>query len=92
MLADDVVFVAPGGMLGDGKAACVEFYGGWIEAFPDAHVAVTGLQIIDNVAVEEGTFSGTQGASSTALSATSRRPDALSRWTTSRCSTSAMGA
>ena len=60
VLADDVVFKAPGGMHGKGKAACVEFYGGWIEAFPDAHVAVTGLQIIDDVAIEEGTFTGTQ--------------------------------
>jgi ketosteroid isomerase-like protein len=60
VLADDVVFKAPGGMHGKGKAACVEFYGGWIEAFPDVHVAVTGLHIIDDVAIEEGTFTGTQ--------------------------------
>jgi len=60
VLADDVVFKAPGAMHGKGKAACVAFYGGWIEAFPDAHVAVTGLHIIDDVAIEEGTFTGTQ--------------------------------
>jgi ketosteroid isomerase-like protein len=60
VLADDVVFKAPGGMKGEGKAACVEFYGGWIEAFPDAHVEVTGVHIIDDVAVEEGIFTGTQ--------------------------------
>jgi ketosteroid isomerase-like protein len=59
VLADDVVFTAPGGMQGSGKAACVEFYGGWIEAFPDVHVDVTGLHIIDDIAVEEGTFTGT---------------------------------
>ena len=47
------------GCEGKGKAACVEFYGGWIEAFPDAHVEVTGVHIIDDVAVEEGTFTGT---------------------------------
>lgn len=60
VLADDVVFRAPGGMQGKGKAACVAFYGGWIEAFPDAHVEVTGLHIINEVAVEEGIFTGTQ--------------------------------
>ncbi len=48
-----------GGMRGEGKAACAEFYGGWIEAFPDAHVDGHRLHIIDDVAVEEGTFTGT---------------------------------
>jgi ketosteroid isomerase-like protein len=61
VLADDVVFRAPGGMEGRGRAACVEFYGGWIEAFPDAHVEVTDVHIIDGIAVEEGTFTGTHG-------------------------------
>ena len=59
VLADDVVFEAPGGMRGEGKAACVEFYGGWFTAFPDAHVEIHGLHIIGDVAVEEGTFTGT---------------------------------
>ena len=61
VLADDVVFRAPGGKESKGRAACVEFYGSWIEAFPDAHVEVTDLHIIDDVAVEEGTFTGTHG-------------------------------
>jgi ketosteroid isomerase-like protein len=60
VLADDVVFRAPGARQGTGKAACVAFYGGWIEAFPDAHVEVTNVHIIDDVAVEEGVFTGTQ--------------------------------
>ena len=60
VLADDVVFNAPGGMRGEGKAACVEFFGGWFVAFPDAHVEVTDLHINGDVAVEEGTFTGTQ--------------------------------
>ena len=38
VLADDVVFETPGGMRGEGKAACVEFFGSWLGAFPDAHV------------------------------------------------------
>ncbi len=59
MLADDVVFEAPGGVRGKGKAACKAFYGGWLVAFPDAHVGVHGLHITGDVAVEEGTFTGT---------------------------------
>jgi ketosteroid isomerase-like protein len=59
VLTEDVVFEAPGGMRGEGKEACVEFYGGWMAAFPDAHVEVSGLHLIDDVAVEEGTFTGT---------------------------------
>lgn len=59
VLADDVVFVAPGGIRGEGRDACAEFYAGWFNAFPDAHVAVNSLHIADDVAVEEGTFTGT---------------------------------
>ena len=58
-LADDVVFQAPGGIAGEGKAACAQFYGGWLDAFPDAHVEVHDLHIAGDVAVEEGTFTGT---------------------------------
>jgi ketosteroid isomerase-like protein len=60
VLADDVVFKAPGGMHGEGKAPCAAFFGGWFAAFPDAHVEVQAVHIIDDVAVEEGTFTGTQ--------------------------------
>ncbi len=59
VLADDVVFEAPGGLRGEGKAACAEFFGGWFAAFPDAHVEVHRLHIVGDVAVEEGTFTGT---------------------------------
>jgi len=59
VLADDVVFAAPGGMQGEGKEACAAFFGGWIAAFPDAHVDVDSVHIVDDVAVEEGTFTGT---------------------------------
>ena len=59
VLADEVVFRAPGGMSGAGKAACVAFFGSWIGAFPDAHVQVHALHVSDDVAVEEGTFTGT---------------------------------
>jgi steroid delta-isomerase-like uncharacterized protein len=59
MLADDVVFRAPGGIGGDGKEACAQFFGGWLGAFPDAHVEIHGLHIVGDVVVEEGTFTGT---------------------------------
>ena len=59
VLADDVVFTAPGGIRGAGKAACVGFFAGWFQAFPDARVDVHDVHFIDDLAVEEGTFSGT---------------------------------
>ena len=60
VLADDVVFAAPGGIHGEGKAACAAFFGGWFAAFPDARVEVQAVHIVDNVAIEAGTFTGTQ--------------------------------
>jgi steroid delta-isomerase-like uncharacterized protein len=59
VLADDVVFRAPGGMQGEGKEACAAFFGGWFAAFSDAHVDVHSVHFVDDVAVEEGTFTGT---------------------------------
>jgi ketosteroid isomerase-like protein len=59
VLADDVVFHAPGEMSGRGKAACAQFFAGWLGAFPDVHVEVHALHIDGDVAVEEGTFTGT---------------------------------
>jgi ketosteroid isomerase-like protein len=59
VLADDAVFEAPGGLHGEGKAACTEFFGSWFAAFPDAHVEVHSLHFTGDVAVEEGTFTGT---------------------------------
>ncbi len=59
VLADDVVFRAPGGIRGAGKAACVAFFGSWLSAFPDGRVDVEAVHIVDNVVVEEGTFTGT---------------------------------
>jgi ketosteroid isomerase-like protein len=59
VLVDDVVFKAPGGIDGEGKGACAAFFGSWFTAFPDAHVEVHAVHIIDSIAVEEGTFTGT---------------------------------
>jgi len=59
VLADDVVVVAPGPVRGEGRAACAAFFGSWFGAFPDAHVEVHALHVAGDVAVEEGTFTGT---------------------------------
>lgn len=58
VLDDNVIFEAPG-MHGEGKAACAEFYGSWFVAFPDAHIEVDSVQILDDIVIEEGTFTGT---------------------------------
>ncbi len=58
VLADDVTYRAPG-ISGQGRAACAEFFAGWFGAFPDAHVEVHALHVTGDVAVEEGTFTGT---------------------------------
>ena len=60
VLADDVVFKAPGDMHGKGKASCAAFFGSWFVAFPNARVDVQAVHIVDDIAVEEGTFTGTQ--------------------------------
>lgn len=59
VLADDVIFEAPGGIRGEGKSECVAFFGRWFESFPDAHVDVKACHFMGDVAVEEGTFTGT---------------------------------
>jgi hypothetical protein len=58
LLADNVVLEAPGGLRGRGKDACAQFFGGWIAAFPDAHVDIQNVEIFD-VGFEEGIFTGT---------------------------------
>jgi steroid delta-isomerase-like uncharacterized protein len=59
LMADDVILAAPGGLRFEGKAAALQFYGVWFEAFPDCRVDINRVIIDDDVAVEEGTFSGT---------------------------------
>jgi steroid delta-isomerase-like uncharacterized protein len=59
LMSDDVILTAPGGLRFEGKAAALQFYGVWLEAFPDCHVDINRVIIDDDVAVEEGTFSGT---------------------------------
>ena len=50
---------APGGMTGQGKAACAQFFADWWDAFPDARVDVRGVHIAGDIVTEEGTFTGT---------------------------------
>jgi ketosteroid isomerase-like protein len=59
LLADDVVFQAPGCPLTAGRQACVEFYSSLFHAFPDAQFEPHKLYVLDEVAIEEGTFAGT---------------------------------
>jgi ketosteroid isomerase-like protein len=58
VLADDVTYSAPGGISGQGRTACAQFFAAWWHTFPDAHVDVHAVQITGDVAVEEGTFTG----------------------------------
>ena len=58
-LADNITFQGPGGIGGEGKGACVAFYRGLFDAFPDARFEVHAVHIADGVTVEEGTFTGT---------------------------------
>ena len=55
ILADNVVFKAPGGIHGEGKEACAAFFGSWFAAFPDARVEVHAVHNVDDIVVEEGT-------------------------------------
>ena len=52
LLADDVIVRAPGGMTGRGKAACLDFFGSWLDAFPDAHVQVNGIHVSDDFVIK----------------------------------------
>jgi hypothetical protein len=76
-------------MAGHGKAACAEFYRGWFDAFPDAHVEVNEVYIIDDVVVEEGSFTGTHNGVLRNPAGDIRPPAAPWRRLTFTCSASA---
>jgi uncharacterized protein (TIGR02246 family) len=59
LVHEDVVFRAPGGIEGEGRAAWLDFHRRWFAEFPDARVDVRTTQVVDDIAVEEGTFTGT---------------------------------
>jgi len=59
LIADDCEAIGPGGMRVRGKQDVLAFNYGWVEAFPDARVDIQRVYIADNVACEEGVFSGT---------------------------------
>jgi ketosteroid isomerase-like protein len=58
-LADDVAFHGPGGIRGEGKTACVAFYRGLFDVFPDARLEVHEIHTAGGVTVEDGTLTGT---------------------------------
>jgi predicted ester cyclase len=58
LMADNVEFKALG-VSGSGRPACSAFYKSWLVAFPDGHVEVKRVEVFGDVAVEEGTFTGT---------------------------------
>lgn len=69
LLADDVVFRAPGAIGSEGRDACLEYYRRWWEDFRDANLEVHAVWVVDDAIVEEGTFTGTHtGAAATGVS------------------------
>ena len=62
LMVDDVTTRAPGCPELDGKEAATAFYRSWLDAFPDAHVEIQALHVLDDAAIEEGVFSGTHRA------------------------------
>ncbi len=58
VLADDIVFHAPGVRCGHGKTTCLAFYEHSFADFPDAELRVINRQVSGGVAVEEGRFVG----------------------------------
>ncbi|HTP27451.1 MAG TPA: nuclear transport factor 2 family protein [Anaeromyxobacteraceae bacterium] len=82
-MADGVSTRAPGGHELVGKEAVKAFFRTWVEAFPDAHLDIAALHILDDVAVEEGVFSGTQRATRMTPAGICRRPGARLASTTS---------
>ena len=68
VLAHDVVLRAPGFDC-EGKDACLEFYGRWLDDFEDAHLEAHDVHVLDDVIVEEGMFTGKHyGAAATGRS------------------------
>ncbi len=62
LMARDVRVTAPGADELRGKTAAREFYKSWIDAFPDAHVEIDAVHVLEDVAIEEGHFTGTHRA------------------------------
>jgi predicted ester cyclase len=61
-MTDDVKTRASGVGELRGKPAVKAFYKGWLDAFPDARVEITSVTITDDLAAEEGVFTGTHRA------------------------------
>jgi steroid delta-isomerase-like uncharacterized protein len=57
--AEDVVLEAPGEVRREGVDAAVEYYMGWLRAFPDAEIRVLGEVAEDDWVAHRFTFEGT---------------------------------
>jgi len=59
LMADDMETTAPGGVVCTGRAECVAFELGWLDAFPDARVTIEMRHVAASSVIEEGIFTGT---------------------------------
>jgi steroid delta-isomerase-like uncharacterized protein len=60
LLTDDVRVRSPGAGEVKGKQSVKAFYKSWVDAFPDARVEIKAVTCTDDMAIEEGVFTGTQ--------------------------------
>lgn len=61
LIAEDVIFTAPGDVTLEGRDAMMEYTMGWLNAFPDGRVEVERTIISGDWVVEQYTFQGTHG-------------------------------
>ncbi len=59
LLTDDVRVKSPGVGEVRGKPSVKAFYKSWVDAFPDARVEIKAVTCTDDMAIEEGVFTGT---------------------------------
>lgn len=59
LFTDDVRLRSPGVGEIKGKQTAKTFYMSWVDAFPDARVEIKAVTCTDDMAIEEGVFTGT---------------------------------
>ena len=69
LLTDDVRVRSPGASEVKGKQSVKTYYKSWIDAFPDARVEIKAVTCTDDMAIEEGVFTGTHRNGSPRFSA-----------------------
>src|SRR4051794_1685668 len=77
VLADDVTFDAPGGIHGEGKDACVAFFGSWLDAFPKRGSTCTPCTSPTRSSSRKAPSRASTAASCTPRAATSQPPAAV---------------